>query len=84
MLERSVEIILQDAIRKGEFENLPGSGKPVTLDAYFATPPELRVAYSVLHNAGLVCREVELLREVAELKGCASRVPLPEERAFLL
>ena len=29
---------IKEAIAKGEFENLRGKGKPLDLDAYFATP----------------------------------------------
>ncbi|HEX5943292.1 MAG TPA: hypothetical protein VFY66_13510, partial [Anaerolineales bacterium] len=31
-------------------------------------PEEVRLAYSVLRNAGITSREVDLLKEIAELK----------------
>ncbi len=40
-----------------------GAGKPIDLDAYLESPPGARVAYSMLRSAGLLPREVELLRE---------------------
>lgn len=55
-------------MERGEFDNLPGKGKPIDLSAYFDTPEDLRLAYSVLKNAGMTSREVELLKEIAELK----------------
>jgi hypothetical protein len=68
MFERIVEAIIQEAMERGEFDNLPGKGKPIDLTEYFETPEEVRLAHSVLKNAGMTSREVELLREIAELK----------------
>ncbi|MEW6288178.1 MAG: DUF1992 domain-containing protein [Chloroflexota bacterium] len=66
--DKLVESIIQEAMERGEFDNLPGKGKPIDLSAYFDTPEDLRLAYSVLKNAGMTSREVELLKEIAELK----------------
>jgi hypothetical protein len=68
MFERIVEAIIQEAMERGEFDNLSGKGKPIDLTEYFETPEEVRLAHSVLKNAGMTSREVELLREIAELK----------------
>ena len=66
--DRIVEAILKDVMERGEFDNLPGRGKPIDLTEYFETPEEVRLANSVLKNAGMTSREVDLLREIAELK----------------
>ena len=66
--DRIVESIIKDAIERGEFDNLPGKGKPIDLSEYFETPEEVRLARSVLKNAGLTSHEVELLKEIADLK----------------
>jgi hypothetical protein len=66
--DKIVEELIKQAQERGEFDNLPGKGKPVDLTAYFDTPEDVRMAYSVLKNAGMTSREVELLREIAELK----------------
>lgn len=60
--------MINEAQERGEFDNLPGKGKPVDLTAYFETPEEVRVAYSVLKNANITSRETDLLKEIAELK----------------
>lgn len=79
----SLDKIVEEAIRKaqerGEFDNLPGKGKPIDLSAYFDTPEEIRVAQSVLRNAGFAPREVDLLREIAELRQILSSL-LDENR----
>ena len=66
--DRIVEAIIQEAMERGEFDNLPGKGKPIDLTEYFEAPEEVRLANSVLKNAGMTSREVDLLREIAELK----------------
>ena len=63
-----VEALIKEAMERGEFDNLSGKGKPIDLTEYFETPEEVRVAYSVLKNAGITSREVDLLNEIAELK----------------
>jgi hypothetical protein len=66
--EKIVEAMIKEAMERGEFDNLPGQGKPIDLSEYFETPEEVRMAHSVLKGAGMTSREVELLREIAELK----------------
>jgi hypothetical protein len=66
--DRIVEALIQEAMERGEFDNLPGKGKPIDLTEYFETPEEVRVANSILKNAGMTPREVDLLKEIAELK----------------
>ena len=36
--QRNADEKIKEAIARGEFDNLPGKGKPLNLDAYFATP----------------------------------------------
>ena len=66
--ERLIEEIIREAMEKGEFDNLPGKGKPLDLDAYFATPDDVRLGYSVLKSAGCLPVEVELQKEIESLK----------------
>ena len=68
MFDRIVEALIKDAMERGEFDNLPGTGKPIDLSEYFETPEEVRMANTVLKNAGMTSREVDLLKEIAELK----------------
>ena len=66
--DKIVESIIKDAQKRGEFDDLLGQGKPVDLSAYFETPDDVRMAYSILKNANIASREVDLLKEIAELK----------------
>ena len=66
--DKIVEALIKDAQERGEFDNLPGKGKPIDLSSYFETPEEVRLAQSVLKNAGMTSPEVEILKEIAELR----------------
>src|SRR5215510_4611072 len=66
--EKLIEEIIREAMERGEFDDLPGKGKPLDLDAYFATPEDVRLGYSVLKSAGCAPVEVELQKEIESLK----------------
>lgn len=66
--DKLVEALIKEAQERGEFDNLPGKGKPIDLSAYFEIPEEVRLAQSVLKNAGMTTPEVLLLKEIAELR----------------
>jgi DnaJ family protein C protein 28 len=44
---------IRKAIEEGEFNNLPGEGKPLNLEENPNTPEELRMAYKVLRDNNL-------------------------------
>jgi hypothetical protein len=67
-LDRIVEALIKEAQERGEFDNLPGQGKPIDLSEYFEMPEDVRMAQSVLKNAGMTSPEVQLLKEIAELR----------------
>ncbi len=66
--DKIVEALIKEAQERGEFDNLPGKGKPIDLTSYFEMPEEVRLAQSVLKNAGMTSPEVQLLKEIAELR----------------
>ena len=66
--ETFIEKQIQKAIAEGKFDNLEGKGKPINLDAYFATPEDIRVGYSVLKANKIVPEEVDRLKEISDLK----------------
>ncbi|MFW5900081.1 MAG: DnaJ family domain-containing protein, partial [Desulfovermiculus sp.] len=64
---------INEAIEKGELDNLPGQGKPINLDDDTHLPPEMRMAYRILKNAGYVSPEVEQRREIASIREMISQ-----------
>lgn len=65
-------IVSEDRIKKafkdGEFENLPGLGKPMKLEDLSAIPEELRMAYKMLKNAGYTQDEGHLRQELMTIE----------------
>ena len=59
---------IQEAIRRGDFERLPGAGRPLELDDDRLVPAEVRVAYRILKNSGYVPPEVLQRREIVEIE----------------
>jgi hypothetical protein len=74
-IEKHIDNMIKAAIDRGEFKNLAGEGKPIDLDAYFATPEDVRMGYSVLKSSDIVPEEIDRLKEIGELrdqlKSCA-------------
>jgi hypothetical protein len=65
-LERLAEERIRDAIQRGEFDNLPGRGKPLNLEDDRHIPDDLRLAYKVLKNAACLPPELELKKEISK------------------
>lgn len=71
---------IQEAMARGEFDNLPGKGRPLPPDELAGVPEELRMAYKVLKNAGCLPPEVELAREIATLRNLVDSLDDDENR----
>lgn len=56
------------ALENGEFDNLPGKGKPLPADDLSLVPPDRRTAYKLLRNAGQLPVEMDLKKEIAVLE----------------
>jgi hypothetical protein len=67
-LDRVIEEMIRAAMARGEFDNLPGKGKPLNLDDYFDSPEDVRAAHQLLKDSGFVPEEVQLLKDIAALK----------------
>lgn len=73
-LDDLVESRIRDALERGEFDALPGSGQPLPEEDLTGVPDDLRVAFRILKNAGCVPAELEaLLRELAGSGAPANR-----------
>lgn len=56
-----------NAMEQGAFDNLPGMGKPLVLEDLSNIPPDLRMAYKILKNAGAMPEELALRKEIDTL-----------------
>jgi hypothetical protein len=74
-IESAIEQRIREAMERGEFDNLAGTGKPLDLEAYFNTPEDLRMAFSILKSNNFVPEEVEIMKEIADLKEAVDQSP---------
>lgn len=73
---------IRAAMSQGAFDDLPGRGRPLTLDDDSLVPEELRIAYRVLKNAGYLPEELVLRGEIADVERLLDRVVGEEDRHF--
>ncbi|WP_318503447.1 DnaJ family domain-containing protein [Bacillus sp. T3] len=80
-------IIAEDKIKRamkdGEFDNLPGKGKPLELEDLSHLPQELRIAYTLLKNANMLEDLDRLKEEMLTIDDLISVCDSSEERANL-
>ena len=63
-LERIVEERIQVSQKKGDFDNLPGAGKPLEFEDDSHVPEELRLPFKILKNADCLPPEIEIKKEI--------------------
>lgn len=68
MFDQLVEDRIQAAMARGDFDNLPGVGRPLQLDDDRLVPEHLRVGMRILKNAGLIPQELLALREANQMQ----------------
>ena len=68
----SLNLIAEQRLRaaeaRGELRNLPGQGKKLAEDDSAHLPAELRMAYKILKNHGLLPVEAQLLKDIGVLR----------------
>jgi hypothetical protein len=64
IMDKIAEERIREAIERGEFDDLPGKGKPLDLEDDSHLPPDLRMAYKILKNADCLPPELELRKEI--------------------
>lgn len=65
---------IEEAMQEGQFDNLPGMGKPLALEDLSNMPEDMRMAYTILKNGGFLEADsakapasmTELMRSVPE------------------
>ena len=82
-LYRIAEERIQEAQREGLFDNLPGKGKPLYLDEDNAVPEDLRLSFKILKNANCLPVEMELRKEIYNLRQLLDAAIDPETRKEL-
>ena len=74
---------IRQSIQNGDFENLPGKGKPLELEDLSSVPEDLRMGYKILKNAGMVPEEVQLKKDMLKLEDLLACCIDEQEQASL-
>lgn len=80
-VEKIAERRIVEAMEHGEFDNLPGAGRPLLLDDDAGVPQSLRMAYKVMKNAGVLPPEIDLRREIASVQSAIGALTEAEPRS---
>jgi hypothetical protein len=81
LIDQIAEVRIQEAMSRGEFDKLPGAGKPLPLEDDSAIPQELRAAYRILKNAGFLPPEVQLRKDLRAAEQLLAQVQDPAARS---
>lgn len=60
----SIEEIIRQAIEEGEFDDLPGKGKPLQIEQNPHQDPDWRATHHILKSSGFTLPWIESLREI--------------------
>ncbi|MFC4319924.1 DnaJ family domain-containing protein [Litchfieldia salsa] len=81
------QIASEDKIRRayedGEFNDLPGYGKQLKHEDLSAIPQELRMAYKMMKNAGIINEETDLRRDLLTIEDLIDKCQDNEQRGVL-
>lgn len=83
-LDLLAEQRIAEAMASGEFDRLPGAGKPLQLEDDALVPEALRAAYRLLRSAGYLPPDLLLLREIRDAEDLLRAIEEPLERAGAL
>jgi len=64
LFSRLAEKRIQDALDRGELDDLPGQGEPLVFEDDRGVPEDLRLAYKILKNANCLPPELMLRKEI--------------------
>ncbi len=83
MLSWLADQMIEEAMKRGEFDDLPGKGKPLELEDLSHVPEELRSAYKLMKNANIMPEELTLRQEMLTLSDLIAACQQDEERLRL-
>ena len=81
--QKIVEERIKHSQRKGDFDNLEGSGKPLKFEDV-NIPEDLRMAYKILKNADCVPPEIEIKKEILQAEDLLASMEDTAEKYRLL
>lgn len=79
-MSKIAEQKIKEAQERGDFDNLPGKGKPQNLADEFRIPEEYRMAYTILKNAGCAPPEITAKNEIIQIEDMLSGIKDEQEK----
>ena len=83
IFEKIAERRIEQAMANGEFDNLSCKNKPLQLNDMDMVPEELRLSYKILKNAGILPEEIELKKNIYNLRDLLNACADEDERKKL-
>jgi len=80
ILDKIAEERILEAMERGEFDDLPGKGKPLRLEDDSQVPADLRIAYKILKNADCLPPEVQLRKEIQTTRSLLAGITDTQEK----
>ncbi|WP_241603882.1 DnaJ family domain-containing protein [Rosenbergiella nectarea] len=80
-LDSLIERQIQEAQQQGQFDNLPGAGKPLVLDDDSQVPENLRMSYRILKMSGFLPEPLQLRQEAMTLQNLLDKATDADERS---
>ncbi|HEX6813388.1 MAG TPA: DnaJ family domain-containing protein [Planctomycetota bacterium] len=79
-LHQLAERKIEEAVREGLFDDLPGRGRPLVLEDLSRVAPELRASWILLKSHGFLPPELEARKEWLRLEDLLAACADPRER----
>ena len=80
VFQKVVEKRIKDAQKRGEFDDLQGTGEPLKIEDDSQIPEDLRLAYKILKNADCLPPELELKKEIRKMEEMLENIPDEKEK----
>ncbi len=80
IFQKIAEEKIREAMEQGLFDDLPNKGKPLKFEDESWVPEDLRLAFKILKNAGCIPPEMEIRKEIIDLKELLKTIDDDEER----
>ena len=82
--QKIIESRIKEAQQKGEFDSLPGRGEPLAMEDDSHIPPDLRLPYKILKNAGCIPPELQLKKDIRQMEDMLDSIPDEKEKYRLI
>jgi hypothetical protein len=71
---------IRQSMERGEFDELPGKGKPLEIEEDSHIPADLRISYKILKNANCLPPELEIRKEIVTTEELLSGIQDTQEK----